>query len=64
MTNKHRTITKHNNKQKTCLVFASGKIVIAGAKSEEEITTENSLLKLLDQFLIDKNGRTSLAKAC
>lgn len=49
----------------TCLIFASGKIVIAGAKSEEEITaTENSLLNLLNQFLFDKNGGISLAKTC
>jgi len=37
----------------TCLIFASGKIVIAGAKSEKQvIDTEISLLKLLNRFFI------------
>jgi TATA-box binding protein (TBP) (component of TFIID and TFIIIB) len=37
----------------TCLIFASGKIVIAGAKSEKQvIDTEMSLLKLLSRFFI------------
>jgi TATA-box binding protein (TBP) (component of TFIID and TFIIIB) len=42
----------------TCLIFESGKIVIAGAKSEKQvIDTEISLLKLLNPFLIrNKNA--------
>ncbi|MDP9288204.1 MAG: hypothetical protein M3P08_08410 [Thermoproteota archaeon] len=37
----------------TCLIFASGKIVIAGAKSEKQvINTETLLLGLLNQFFI------------
>ena len=40
----------------TCLIFASGKIVIAGAKSEKQvIDTEMSLLKLLNRFFIYDN---------
>lgn len=42
----------------TCLIFASGKIVIAGARSEKQITdTEISLPRLLNPFLI-KNKNT------
>jgi transcription initiation factor TFIID TATA-box-binding protein len=38
----------------TCLIFASGKIVIAGAKTEKQaIDTETSLLKLQNKFFID-----------
>ncbi len=34
-----------------CLIFASGKFVIVGAKSEAQIvTTESSFLRLLEQF--------------
>ncbi|MGB7956859.1 MAG: hypothetical protein WCF23_23035 [Candidatus Nitrosopolaris sp.] len=37
-----------------CLIFASGKIVIAGAKSEKQVNdTEISLAKLLNQFRIN-----------
>ena len=40
----------------TCLIFASGKIVIAGARSERQvIDTEISLLKLLNRFFIYDN---------
>ncbi len=38
----------------TCLIFASSKIVIAGAKTEKlVIETETSLPKLLNKFFID-----------
>jgi transcription initiation factor TFIID TATA-box-binding protein len=38
----------------TCLIFASGKIVMAGAKTEQQaIDTEKSLLNLLNKFFID-----------
>jgi transcription initiation factor TFIID TATA-box-binding protein len=37
-----------------CLIFASGKIVIAGAKSEAQVaTTESSVLDLLEQFRVN-----------
>lgn len=37
-----------------CLMFASGKIVIAGAKSQEQVVAiESSLLSLLEQFRLN-----------
>lgn len=46
----------------TCLTFASGKIVIIGAKSEEQvITTENSLSHLLNQFVAYNNELHSIS---
>jgi transcription initiation factor TFIID TATA-box-binding protein len=38
-----------------CLIFSTGKVVIVGSKSEEQITEcVNILVKILDKFLIHK----------
>src|SRR6266487_1341013 len=40
----------------TCLIFASGKVIIAGAKSKKQIIDTESLLQnLLKQFFINNN---------